>query len=60
MLLGNRLLLQGLHFLLPTYYMAEGLLNALQNQGTPVNMLLDLGGDGLWWPTLSRHKNRLR
>jgi ABC-2 type transport system permease protein len=41
-LLGNPLLLQGLHFL-PTYYMAEGLLNALQNQGTPVNMLLDLG-----------------
>jgi ABC-2 type transport system permease protein len=41
-LLGNNLLLRGLHFL-PTYYMADGLLNALQNQGTPGGMLLDLG-----------------
>ncbi len=36
------LLLRGLQFL-PTYYMADGLLNALQNQGTPGGILLDLG-----------------
>ncbi len=41
-LFGNNLLLGVLH-LLPTYYMADGLLNALQNEGTIGSVLLDLG-----------------
>ena len=39
---GNNLLLDVLH-LLPTYYMADGLLNALQNEGTIGSAFLDLG-----------------
>jgi ABC-2 type transport system permease protein len=35
-------LLQGIMRLLPTYYMADGLLNALQNQGTVASAFLDL------------------
>jgi ABC-2 type transport system permease protein len=35
-------LVQGALRLLPTYYMADGLLNALQNQGTAASALLDL------------------
>ncbi|MGZ3715946.1 MAG: hypothetical protein ACXVA4_11045, partial [Ktedonobacterales bacterium] len=35
-------LLQGIMRLLPTYYMADGLLNALQNQGTIGSAFLDL------------------
>ncbi len=35
-------LVQGTLRLLPTYYMADGLLNALQNQGTPASVLLDV------------------
>ncbi len=35
-------LIQGVLRLLPTYYMADGLLNALQNQGTIASVLLDL------------------
>lgn len=35
-------LLQGIMHLLPTYYMADGLLNALQNQGTIASASLDL------------------
>lgn len=42
MLFGNNLLLGALH-VLPTYYMADGLLNALQNQGTLGGAYLDLG-----------------
>jgi ABC-2 type transport system permease protein len=41
-LFGNNLLL-GVLQVLPTYYMAEGLLNALQNQGTIGSAFLDLG-----------------
>ena len=41
-LFGNSLLLGVLH-VLPTYYMADGLLNALQNQGTIGSAFLDLG-----------------
>lgn len=35
-------LLQGIMHLLPTYYMADGLLNALQSQGTIASASLDL------------------
>lgn len=35
-------LVEGIIHLLPTYYMAEGLLNALQNQSTSTSVLLDL------------------
>lgn len=41
-LLGNNLLLSVLH-LIPTYYIADGLLNALQNEGTIGSVFLDLG-----------------
>jgi ABC-2 type transport system permease protein len=41
-LFGNNLELQILH-VLPTYYMADGLMNALQNQGTLSSTFLDLG-----------------
>ncbi len=36
-------LVQGALRLLPTYYMADGLLDALRNQGTVASALLDLG-----------------
>lgn len=36
-------LVQGVLHLVPTYYMADGLLNALQNQGTIAGALLDIG-----------------
>lgn len=35
-------LIQGVMHLLPTFYMADGLINALQNEGTVADMLLDL------------------
>lgn len=41
-LFGSNLLFSGLQ-LLPTYYMASGLLDALQNQGTIGSALLNLG-----------------
>jgi ABC-2 type transport system permease protein len=46
-LFGNTLL-QGVLHLLPTYYMADGLLNALQNQGTIGSVFLDLGVTISW------------
>ncbi len=41
-LFGNNLELQILH-ILPTYYMADGLMNALQGQSTLSSVFLDLG-----------------
>ncbi len=46
-LFGNNLLLGALH-VLPTYYMADGLLNALQNKGTIGSAFLDLGVTISW------------
>jgi ABC-2 type transport system permease protein len=46
-LFGNTLLLDVLH-LLPTYYMAVGLMNALQNQGAIGSALLDIGVTVVW------------
>jgi ABC-2 type transport system permease protein len=46
-LFGNSLLLEALH-LLPTYYMAVGLMDALQNQGTIGSALLDLAVTVVW------------
>lgn len=36
-------LLEGIFHLVPTYYMAEGLLNALNNEGTAASAIFDLG-----------------
>ncbi len=46
-LFGNTLLQGGLH-LLPTYYMASGLMDALQNQSTLGSALLDIGVTICW------------
>ena len=46
-LFGNTLLLKAMH-LLPTYYMAVGLMDALQNQGTLGSALLDIAVTVVW------------